>query len=458
MQTFDIIIIGSGGGTKLAMPAAQSGLRVALIENDAFGGTCLNRGCIPSKMLIYPAEVADLARHAARLGIRGLNDPRPDFAAIVRRISASVDKTSAENRAAHAQHPGITFLQGQAQFTGDHTIAINGTELRAEKIFIAAGSRPRIPDIPGLAGTPFMTSTEALRNTTPPRRLLILGGGYIAAELGYAYSALGTDVHLILRSHMLRHEDQEIADEFTRVFARRHTLHSGAAVARVDYRHGEFTVELQGADGSGMSLTAEALLVATGVVPNTDNIGLAHTAITLSPDGFINVDDHLRTTVPGVYALGDCIGRHLFRHTVNYEGEYLMRTAVLGRDDRPLDYGPVPHAVFAHPQIAGVGPTETELRAQGIDLLVGRARYADCTAGEARMLDHGLVKILIDRQTDRVLGAHIVGDEASNMLHLFIVLMKKSGTLADLLDMIFIHPALPEVARNAARDARRQRP
>ena len=453
----DILILGSGGGTKLALPAAELGLRVALVEDDAFGGTCLNRGCIPSKMLIYPAEVAELARAAAHLGIGNIENPHPDFAAIIPRITTAVAATSHQNQSTHDQHPRIQVLRGHARFIDNQTVAIGDCTITAKQVFIATGTRPQIPDIPGLAGSPFMTSTDALRNTTIPKRLLVLGGGYIAAELGFAYGAFGADVHLLMRSTLLRHEDADIAAEFARVFGRRHHLHPSVTVERVHRREGQFTVDYRDHAGTHASLTGDALLVATGVSPNTDDLGLENTSIQRSPEGFLMVDDHLGTSAEGVYALGDCIGRHLFRHTVNYEGEYLMRTAVRGLDNLPLDYGPVPHAVFSHPQIAGVGPTEDALRARGVDIIVGRATYADSTPGEARLLDHGLVKILIDRATDRILGAHVVGAEAASMIHLFIGLMKKSGTLADLLDMIFIHPALPEVARNAARDAAQRR-
>ena len=194
--------------------------------------------------------------------------------------------------------------------------------------------------------------------------------------------------------------------------------------------------------------------MATGVVPETDELGLENTAIARTAAGFITVDDRLRTAVPGVYAFGDCIGRYTYRHTVNHEGEYLMRTAFDGGEPPPLDYGPVPHAVFGSPQVAGVGPTEQALRAAGTPYRIGVARYEDSTPGMARGATHGLVKVLIDPTTRRLLAAHIVGDEASDMIHLFIVALKCETTLDRLLDTIFIHPALPEVARDALRDAR----
>lgn len=457
-QPYDLIIIGSGAGTKLALPAAQLGLRVALVEEGAFGGTCLNRGCIPSKMLIYPAEVVELTREAAKLGVAGLDHPRPDFRAVIGRVSSAVDAISLENRETHAGHANLTLIRGHARFVADRTVRVNDEVLTAPRLFLAPGARPHIPNIDGLAGTPFMTSTEALRNPVLPRRLLVLGSGIIAAELGFAYGAFGSEVHVLARSRMLRLEDSDVAAEFARVFRRRHVIHEGFTARTVAHRNGVFTVE--GTDPSGVAtrLDGDALLVATGVTPNTNDLGLEHTGLKLRAEGSIVVDDHLRTSVDGVYALGDCIGRHLFRHTANFEGEYLMRSVVRGETDAPIDYGPVPHAIFAHPQVAGVGAREDDLRARGVPVLVGKATYAASTPGEARLADHGFVKVLVDPGSDRLLGAQIVGPEAATLVHLFIAMMKKSGTLQDLLDMIFIHPALPEVARDAARDAATRRP
>jgi dihydrolipoamide dehydrogenase len=207
-------------------------------------------------------------------------------------------------------------------------------------------------------------------------------------------------------------------------------------------------------DGRESDVAGDALLVAAGVTPETDRLGLEHTGIRTNDEGFIVVNPYLETNVPGVYAFGDVIGRYLYRHTANYEGEYLVRTVLSSDPPQPIDYGPVPHAVFSHPQVAGVGCTEEELQADGRDYVVGKATYADSTPGMARLSEHGFVKILVERPSRRVVGAHIIGDEASTMIHLFIVLMKKQGTLDDLLDLIFIHPALPEVARDAARNAR----
>ncbi len=456
MKKTDVIVIGSGGGTKIAIPAAQRGLTVALIEEDAFGGTCLNRGCIPSKMLIHPTEVAEHARHAHRLGLDVEGELRLRFADIMQRIGRDVGETSLAVRERHETHPGITVYSGHAVFVSDKVVMINGEALTADRIFIATGSRPELPPVEGLAGTPYITSREALQLSAVPAKMLVVGAGYIAVELGGAYRAYGCDVQFLVRSRFLRGLDDDVTAEFERGFLPHHKVHKPFTLDRVTHDGCRFHVHGRYPDGSGDVVTGDALLVAAGVVPETDRLGLENTAIQRDAKGFIRVNDHLETAVPGVYALGDCVGNYLFRHTVNFEGEYLMRTA-FGQGPTPaLDYGPVPYAVFTTPQIAGVGASENELERDGIDYVVGKATYADSTPGMARVSEFGFVKVLADRASRRVLGAHIVGDEASVMIHLFIAMMKMGGTLDDLLGMIFIHPALPEVARDAVRDAARQ--
>ncbi len=452
-RTYDVIVIGSGGGVKIALPAAAMGLRGAFIEARQAGGTCLNRGCIPSKMLIYPTERAAAMRDAAGLDLGGDLNPTVDFPALIERTCTTIDGISARLEDAFRNTENLDYFPAWARFTGDKTVTVGDATLTADRIFIATGSRPAVPAIAGLANTPYMTSEEALRRTDLPESLIVIGASYIAVELGGAYGAAGSQVAFIVRSRLLRREDRDISDEFHRVFSRRHTLHEDVHPRKVEFREGTFTVHCEAADGRGETVTGDALLVAAGVVPETENLGLENTGIA-THDGFIRVNDHLETAVDGVYALGDVVGNYLFRHTVNYEGEYLMRTVFGDAPRRPIDYGPVPHAIFAHPEVAGVGATEEQLREQGVRYVVGKATFADSTPGLARVSDHGLVKVLFDADRRRLLGAHIVGDEASNMIHLFIAMAKMGGGLQDLLDMIFVHPALPEVARDAVRNAR----
>ncbi len=454
VETFDIIVIGSGGGVKVALPCAAAGLKTALIERDACGGTCLNRGCIPSKMLIYPCEQVVRMRRSAGLNIRGAQDASVDFSALVRRTSETVDAMSAGLEKRFSNNPPLELIKGSAGFVGNRTICVNGRLLSAPQIIIATGSRPMVPDIPGLAETPFMTSREALRCEKLPRKLLVIGGGYIAVELGFVYATAGSDVTFLVRSRLLRKEDPEIAAEFSREFTRHHNVLEGVDFLSVDHSSGVFTVEALDAAGKQLSLKADGLLVAAGVVPETVDLALDNAGINTTEDGYIAVDDFMETTVPGIYAIGDVAGKYLFRHTVNYEGEYLERLLKAKAARVPLDYGPVPHAVYSSPEVAGVGLTEPEARAAGYDCITGVARYAESNPGAARGLEHGICKLIFDRASQRLLGAHICGEEAAAIVHMLIVAMKNRATLNDLRDIIVIHPALPEVVRDAWRGVR----
>lgn len=451
MKQYDVIVIGSGGGAKITSPAARLGLKVACVEKDALGGTCLNRGCIPSKMLIHPADVAADIKEAYRFDINNNPNFEVNFEKLITRISQTVDRDSAGIVAGYQKNPNIDYFHGKAAFQSNYVVRVGDDEITAPKIFIAVGSRPKLPLIDGLIGTPFWTSTEALRNTALPKRMVIIGASYIAVELGHAYGALGTDVHFLVRSRFLRQEDSEVAEEFSKAFSKQYDCLFGAFPKKVEYANKEFRIHYD-QDGEKKIIVADALLIAAGVESNADTLTLENTDITIDDQYFIKVDNYLRTSVKNIYAMGDCIGRYFFRHSVNFEGEYLFKSVFKNNPD-PIKYPPVPHAIFSRPQVAGVGKTEDQLKNEGVDYVVGVNPYAKSAMGMALLSEFGLCKILIDRKTRRILGAHIVGEEASNMIHMIIAFMNKNGTLDDLLNMIYIHPALPEIVRNAARKA-----
>lgn len=454
-RSYDVLVIGSGGGTKISTPASKLGLKAAIIEKDRLGGTCLNRGCIPSKMLIHPAEVAHAIKDADRYFIRQKGF-EVDFTDLVRATAETIDAESDSILPGYRKNDNLDYYHGTARFVGPRTVQVRGFELTAEKVYIAVGSRPYIPPIPGLAGTPYMTSTEALRLEKQPKRLIVLGGGYIAAELSFYYAALGTEVHTLVRSIMLRGTDTEVREHFEECFDKRvHGLHIGYLPEQVVYEDGIFKVSCVHREREErLVLEAEELLVSTGVVPNSDTLDLEKAGVAVDDAGFIKVDDHLRTSAPNTWALGDVVGNYMFRHSVNLEGEYLFRTTVAEPTDEAVDYGAMPFAVFASPQVAGVGETEEELKARGADYVVGRRNYAASAMGMALRSNEGFVKLLVDRKDRRILGCHIVGHEASVLLHQVITLMQLKGTLDQLLATTFIHPALNEIVRNAARDAR----
>lgn len=452
IKKYDVVVIGSGGGTKISTPASKLGYRAAIIEKDRLGGTCLNRGCIPSKMLIHAAEVAHTLAEADRYQIhpKGFN---VDFPTLVNRVRDTIDEESDSILPGYRDNPNLHFYHGKARFTGERTLQVRDETIYGDKVYIATGSRPFVPPIPGLAETPFLTSQEALRLTTQPKSLLVLGGGYIACELAFFFAALGTQVQVAARSRLLKFEDKEIREHFEEAFSKRCQVNLHHQPVGVAYQDQQFTVTFQTPDGE-RRLQAEHLLVATGVIPNSDGLGLASAGVETHAGGFIMVDQHLRTTASNVWALGDVVGNYFFRHSVNLEGEYLFRTTIESPVYEPIDYGAMPHAVFTSPQVAGVGATEEELRKKGTDYVVGLRKFAASAMGMALRSEEGMVKLLVEKGTRKILGCHIVGHEASVLIHQVITLMQMAGTLDDLLATIYIHPALNEIVRNAARDAR----
>ncbi len=452
MKHYHSIVIGSGAGAKITRPAANLGHKVAIIEKGRLGGTCLNHGCIPSKMLIHPADIISELRDAHRFDITVSQDIEVHFKNLVSRVSQTIDKDSDSIPPVYEAHPNIDLYRHEAHFVSNKIIEVNGEHLSSDKIFITAGVRAHIPNIPGLEGTPYMTYKEALRRTERPKSMIVIGGGFIAVELGYFYAMMGTKVDFIVRSSLLKEQDTEIANAFQSSFQKKFPVHLEEIPTTVKYDGQQFTVSTQDKNGKPHHYQAEALLLATGVTPNTDLLKLENTDIKCDSREFIQVDNTLQTSVPNIWAFGDIIGRHLFRHTANFEGEYVFNTAF--SDDmfpKPITYPPIPQAVFSNPQIGAVGATEEHLKAAGIPYVVGKNNYAQSAMGMALLSEEGFCKLLFHRDTKILLGAHIIGKEAATMVHMCIAFMKMKATLQDMLDTIYIHPALPEIVRNAAR-------
>ena len=454
MKKYDVIVIGSGGGTKISTPASYMGYKAAIVEKAKWGGTCLNRGCIPSKMLIHPANVIHTVNEMGKLGVDATIN-KVHFSKIVKRITKEVDGDSKGIPKWYEGLKNLDYYEGEAKFVSDKVLLVNGKKITASKIFIATGARPRIPNIPGLKGTPFMTSSEALRKTKLPEKLLVIGGGYIGCELGHAYGAYGSQVHLIVRGkELLAREDVDIRKVFTKKFSSTYNVHFGVSTEKVSYSKGKFTLTLKDKNGKILRISGDGLLVATGVIPNTDNLGLENTSINVDKRGFIRVNRFMETAVKGVYGMGDCVGNYMFRHSVNFEGEFLFNSLFVDKKRRAMKYPPMPHAVFSSPEIGSVGSLEDGLK-QGT-YIVGSNPYSKSAQGMARLPDVGLVKLIFDKKSKKLIGAHIVGEEAATMIHQLIYAMTFKATVDDLLKMIYIHPAMPEIVRNAVRNAKEQ--
>lgn len=450
-EQFDLILIGSGAGLAVSAFAAQQGKKVAVVDDGPIGGTCLNRGCIPSKLLIHHADVIETIKRAGEFHIdatlNGIN-----YDAIIDEVSKIVDGDSEKLRAGNDASKQIDLIQQRASFVDSKTVTAGGRLLTAPHIIISAGCRPSKPPIEGLANTPFLTSTEALRLKPQPKHLAVLGGGYIAAELAYFFGALGTKITIFQRGPvMVSNEDETIAKTFTDVFSRNHTVLVNHEVKRVKHDGALFHITAETKDGKEVTTTADQLLVALGVTPNTDTLAVEKAGIKADERGYIIVDEYLQTGVPGVWAFGDIIGRNLFRHAANWEAQYLIQN-IFGSQKVAVDYTAMPHAIFSSPQVAGVGATEQELKKSGAVYQMGIYPYATTAMGMALKEKDGYVKILTDKAGKKILGCHIIGPDASTLIHEVVVAMKAAhGDINALKASIHIHPALNEVIQRAAR-------
>jgi mycothione reductase len=454
MTEFDLIVFGGGTGNSVASAAATAGLETALIEKGPLGGLCLNRGCNPSKMLIQHATTLNRIRNADQFGIDATIEAIR-FDEFVREVNDQLGGLADDKESNKRSEDHLTLIQDEARFVDDRTIELTETGERhtGEKVVIAAGSTPVIPDgIDGLDETPFITSKDALRLEEPPERLVILGGGYIAAELGYYFESFGTDVALIeMEATLVPREDEAIAAAFTDIATERHDVYTGYRATSVIGSDGTITVTAESEAGDTIDVSGDELLVALGRRPNTDSIDLDATAVTTTDAGFIETDSQLRTNVERVWAMGDIADNGMFKHSGDYEGEVMIDN-VAREAGREADFSVLPHAVFTEPQIGAVGRTEAELDEDGIEYVVGRADFTDTAMARALKLNQGFAKVLAGPDGE-ILGCHLIGREASMLVHEVTPAMHYGATVFDLSNtLIHAHPALNKVVMQACTD------
>ncbi len=455
MQEFDVIVIGGGSGLDVAAGAADAGLKVAIVEDGPLGGTCLNRGCIPSKMIIKSAEIADTIHRAPAFGLKS-SLQKINLKKITTRASSLVDADAQAIEQGVKATTNQTLFKGKGKFVAPYVIEVNGEQITAKKIVIAAGARPSIPKISGLDKVPFLTSTEALRLTKLPQSMIIIGGGYIGAELGYFYAALGTNVTILQRNKLLiPREDIDIASVFTKLWQEKDDVFFNTEIVNVTQKRNVCAVTFK-SNGQTKTITAEKILIAAGVTPNTDTLNVEKAGLQITDHGFIKVNRLMETSVKNIWALGDVVGNYLFKHSANQEAEYVLEAVLKQKKSvlpaKVIDYYPMPHAIFTNPQIAGVGLTEQQAQEQNRNYVVGKYEYNMTGMGAALNEKDGFVKFIVDKKTKEILGCHILGPEASTLIHEVCVAMKADGKKAlDIIrNTIHIHPALSEVVQRAA--------
>jgi mycothione reductase len=451
VRHFDLVIIGSGSGNSLP-DERFADLDIALIEEGVFGGTCLNVGCIPTKMFVYTADLAREIEGASRFGVDAVRE-KVRWTDIRDRVFGRIDPISEGGRRYRAHgEPNITLYSGHAEFTGPKRLVVSfqdgsTEELTAERIVLAAGSRPVIPDVIATAELPYHTSDTIMRIDEPPERLVILGGGFIGAEFAHVFSALGSRVTVVTRGDaLLRHLDETVARRFTALVRQRWDVHTNAPP--VSCAAGDPGVVLEFADGR--QVTGDLLLVAAGRRPNSDRLGLAAAGVATHPDGRVVVDEYQRTTVPGIYALGDICSPFQLKHVANHEARVVAHNLLYPDAPRKADHRFVPSAVFTAPQIASVGLTEAECRERGLDYVSAMQDYSSVAYGWAMEDSEGFCKLLADRSSGLLLGAHLMGAQASTLVQPLIQAMSFGLPASEMArGQYWIHPALPEVVENA---------
>lgn len=452
MDNFDLIIIGSGSGNSIPNDE-MADWKIALVEEGTFGGTCLNAGCIPSKMLIYPADTITSAEGAHKLGV-DLTLDSVDWPAIRDRTFGRIDPIAAGGKRWRSEQPNVTAFFGTAKMVGARAFEIDGTRITGDRVVLAAGARPQIPSIEGLDGVPFHTSETIMRVDSLPRHLIILGTGFIANEMAHVFRSYGSKVTMVgRRPGILNNHDAQVGAAFLDANRDRIDFRLGAAPVRItqmDDIPGEFALELD--DGS--TLTGDCLLVATGRIPNGDRLGVEAGGVDLDAEGYVRCDGQLRTTAEAVWALGDIRNPKQLKHLANRDARVIQHNLLHPSEPIEVDERAVPYAVFAHPQFASVGATEDELIEAKARYVVGRRDYAGTAYGWAMEDQVGFAKVLIDPDTGLLLGAHILGYQASILIQSLTQGMQFGLTAAQMAkETIYPHPALSEVVENALLEA-----
>ncbi len=444
MPRYDAIVLGSGqAGNPLAQKLADHGWSVALVEKEHLGGTCVNTGCTPTKTMIASAQVAHYARHAARWGVR-TGEVSVDLPRVVTRKDQVVLQWRSGLERKLQQRPSLHLYRGHGRFLDPHRVRVGDQVLESERIFIDTGARPSIPRIQGLDQAGYLTNVSIMQVTDLPEHLLVLGGGYVGLEFGQMFRRFGSRVTVVdFAEQVLPYEDADLARELQQTLeAEGIRFVLKARTTRVERDNGQVILRLEDGDGAE-SVRGSHLLVATGRRPNTDDLGLETTGVQTTPQGFIRVNSRLETNVPGVWALGDVNGGPAFTHIAYNDYQIVYANLIEGKDLTTANRL-VPYAVFTDPQLGRVGLTEKEARATGRRLKIGKIPMAWVARAVERDETAGLMKLVVDAETDRILGAAILSSEGGELVQILEFVMLAGAPYTLLKGAVYIHPTLAE--------------
>jgi len=443
MRTFDIIVIGAGRASNLARNAGKAGKKVAIIEKSKFGGTCPNRGCVPSKLLIGYAEVArsieDASRHFIDAQINHI-----DVQKIFDETNAHIEKVDPAYRSAFNEN--VETFTGEASFVSNYVVEVNGEQLTAPKIVIATGTRPIVPP-----HEKAWTSDDIFPLLGKvPKSITIVGSGFIACELANFFDAVGVETKLLVRSQsLLKNEDEEIGAIFKEQFTKHVDVVFDTSIQNIVHSDKGFELTLINKQNESTSHTSDALLYATGRVSNADTLKLENTDIKVNEKGFIIRDAYFETDVKGIYVLGDASGEHMLQHAAAAEVNHVQKV-LLGEKKGIYTFKYMPHAVFTHPEVASVGLTEQKAKEKGIKYVASITSWKASAKAQSLRITYPRTKFLIDPDTYEILGCHLVGPQSATMMHQVLSIMHIDNDIRHLKEMIYIHPALSEALLPAA--------
>ncbi|MBO6674062.1 MAG: mercury(II) reductase [Rhizobiales bacterium] len=450
-STFDVAVIGAGSaGFSAAITAADEGAQVALIGHDTIGGTCVNVGCVPSKALIRAAETLHIASAAERFNGIEASAKVTDWQAVVRQKQELVDDLrKAKYSDLLPAYNSVSYLDGKAAFSDDGTLLVDGDVINASKVIIATGARAALPSIKGIEGVPYLTSTTALELETLPESLLVIGAGYIGAEIAQVFARAGVKVTIISRRGLLPEAEPEIGIALTGYFEDEGiTLISGISYSRIEQRDGSIVLTVQ-ESGNPREISAEKVLVATGRTPNVESLNLDGAGIDTNRFGGVKVDEQMCTTRKNVYAAGDVTGRDQFVYMAAYGAKVAAKNAMKS-NSLSYDNSAMPAVVFTDPQMASVGLTEAQAMEQYENVLTSILTLDNMPRALAARDTRGLIKLVADGETKKLLGAHILAPEGSDSIQTAVLAIKAGMTYDDLGAMIFPYLTTVEGLKLAA--------
>jgi pyruvate/2-oxoglutarate dehydrogenase complex dihydrolipoamide dehydrogenase (E3) component len=445
-STYDAIIIGTGqAGPSLAVRLAGAGMKVAIIERKRFGGTCVNNGCIPTKTLIASARTAHMARRASEYGVMIDSSITVDMKKVKERKDAVVHRSNEGVEKWLKSTEKLTVYEGHARFGGTHHVRVSDELLEADKIFINVGGRASTPPLPGLDQVSYFNNSTMMEVDFLPEHLIVIGGSYVGLEFAQMYCRFGSEVTVVeMGPRLIQREDEDVSEAIRTILETEGiNIRLGAECIALEKRGDKVAVNVDCSSGDKTVVGSHALL-AVGRVPNTDDLGLENAGVAVDQRGYIQVDDQLRTNVPGIYALGDCNGRGAFTHT-SYNDYEIVVANLLEGDPRRVSDRITAYALYIDPPLGRAGMTEAEVRKSGRKALLGKRPMARVARAVEKGETQGFMKVLVDAETKEILGASLLGIECDEVIHSILDVMYTKAPYTVIQRAMHIHPTVTEL-------------